>query len=158
PELAKEVNQQAARLEIDMILSGDAPSTRSLIAIRDLLDVPSFPLPELGEFDLLNNKWDFTKLCGKLGLSCPETRLFTDAAQLRRALDQGTISFPCIAKPLSMDSGRGCIVLKQDTYRANISEIFYQPILVQEHITGKDVAASVFCRQGEIVTFIAHSY
>src|SRR5262249_36485064 len=34
----------------------------------------------------------------------------------------------------------------------------YQPILVQEHITGKDVAASVFCRQGEIVTFIAHTY
>jgi hypothetical protein len=158
PELAEEINQQVAKFGIDMVVPSDAPSTRSLIAIRNLVDVPCFPLPELGEFDLLNNKWQFTKLCRTLGLTCPETQLFPDVQHLRQALDEGRIRFPSIAKPLSMDTGRGCVVLERDNLREKLSEIFYQPILVQDYILGKDVAASVFCRRGEIVTFIAHSY
>jgi hypothetical protein len=141
-----------------MVLAGDAPSTRSLIAIRDILDAPCFPMPELAQFDLLNNKWRFGALCRSLAIDTPDTKLFSDAKQLTSEIDSAEIRFPKIAKPLSMDGGGGVIKLEAKTARARASQISYSPIIIQEFVEGEDIHASVFCERGEIKAFIAYRF
>jgi predicted ATP-grasp superfamily ATP-dependent carboligase len=157
-ELAEEINHYVDRFNIDMVLAGDAPSTRSVIAIKDLIHVPCFPTPELAQFDLLNDKWQFGCLCRSLGIEYPSSRIFSNLEELDRAIINSDLSFPQIAKPLSMDGGIGCIVLQPETARKQLAKIFYHPILVQEFIKGEDIGASVFCERGEIKAFIAHRY
>ena len=158
PDLAREINNCVKKLGIDIVLPGDAASTRSLIAARDLIETKCFPMPGLAEFDTLNNKWEFINICKSLGITCPNTSLFANAEQLGERIQDGSIALPLIAKPLGMDGGRGTITLRQATYQKQLLTIRYRPILVQEIIEGEDIGASVFCEQGEIVTFIAHRY
>ena len=156
--LADEINRHIERLGIDLVLAGDAPSTRSLIATRDLIVAPCFPMPELTQFDFLNDKWRFTTLCKSLGIECPNTKLFIDKEQLYREIDSGNLDFPSVAKPLNMDSGFGFITLDRESARQRVSTIFYSPIVVQDFIQGEDIGASVFCKRGEVQAFIAHKY
>jgi hypothetical protein len=158
PDLAGEINRHAARIGATTVLAGDAHSTRSLIAVRPLIAAPLFPMPELSVFDLLNDKWKFAELCASLGIECPRTRLYAGVDDLRADIDRGALEFPLIAKPLSMNGAVGCVTLERDTARDRLAEIFYSPVLVQEFIHGRDIGASVFCRRGEIIAFIAHSY
>jgi predicted ATP-grasp superfamily ATP-dependent carboligase len=157
-ELAEEINHYVERFNIDMVLAGDAPSTRSVIAIRDLIHAPCFPMPELTQFDLLNDKWQFGNLCRSLGIEYPSSRIYSNTEELDRAIVNNELVLPQIAKPLSMDGGIGCITLKPESTRKQLSTIFYRPILVQEFIKGEDIGASVFCKRGEIRAFIAHKY
>jgi len=156
--LADEINRHIERLGIGLVLAGDAPSTRSLIAIRDLIVAPCFPMPELTQFDFLNDKWRFTTLCKSLGIECPNTKLFIDKEQLYREIDSGNLDFPSVAKPLNMDGGFGFITLHRESARQRVSTIFYSPIVVQDFIQGEDIGASVFCKRGEVQVFIAHKY
>jgi hypothetical protein len=158
PELASEINALTERLGIDLVMAGDALSTRSLIAVRPLLAAPSFPMPNLAQFDLLNDKSRFTDLCRSLGIECPRTRLYADVSDLRRDLLLNTLDFPAIAKPLGMNGAVGCITLERETAHRRLADIFYSPILVQQFIEGEDIGASVYCEHGEIKAFIAHKY
>lgn len=156
-ELAEQINLCVERHGIDIVLPGDAPSTRSLIAIRDLIRAPCFPMPDLAQFDRLNNKWEFNLLCMSLGIECPKSRMFLNTQDLAREIDRDSLAFPLIVKPLTMDGGVGVIKLNRETAREQIAAIFYGPILVQDFIEGIDIGAGVFCRNGEIRAFIAHS-
>jgi hypothetical protein len=158
PGLAEEINLTARRLGVDMVLAGDAPSTRSLIAVRELVNPECFPMPDLERFDLLNDKWRFHGLCGELGIERPKSALYADAEALRRDVQAGRLEFASIAKPLSMDNSIGCIVLGAQTAERDLLRIFYAPIVVQDYIAGADIGASVYCSDGEILAFIAHKY
>jgi carbamoylphosphate synthase large subunit len=158
PVLAEEINRIAREHDVDMVLPGDAASTRSLIAIRDLVAPSCFPMPDLEQFDLLNDKWRFQELCGELGIETPGGVLYADAEALKAVLRNGGVRFPAIAKPLSMDSGIGCVVLDAETAEREVLGLFYAPILVQDYIAGSDIGASAYCNAGEISAFIAHSY
>jgi len=155
-ELAAEINRYVADFDIKMVLPGDAEATRSILAINDLLDAPCFPAPDLEQFDYLNNKWHFTNLCRSLGVLCPTTWLLRDAGALSAMLDSGEIPLPAIAKPLNQDGGLGVVRIDAANSRAQIRNIGYAPILVQELIDGADIGASVYCEGGNIKAFIAH--
>lgn len=158
PALADEINAEADRLDIDMVLAGDAPSTRALIAIKDLIRRPCFPMPGLSQFDLLNDKWRFTQLCESLGLQFPRSALFQTPEELNRYVSTNTFEGPHIAKPLSKDGGVGCVKFAPEDGPAKLSGIAYQPIIVQEVIEGEDICASVFCQRGEIKASLAYLY
>lgn len=158
PALADEINWQAEQFGADMVLPGDAPSTRSLIAVRDRVAPPCFPMPNLECFDLLNNKWRFQALCDELGIDHAGGRLYADVAALTSDVRAGKVRLAAIAKPLSMDSGIGCVVLKAGSAERETLRIFYAPILVQDFIAGSDIGASTYCHNGEIAAFVAHRY
>lgn len=155
--LVLEINWYVRELGIDLVLPGDAPTTRALIAVRDLIEVPCFPMPELDQFDLLNNKWEFTNLCKRLGISCPNTRLFPDVAALAREAEAGGLVFPSIAKPLSLNDGRAHVRLEAGDTLEQIRMIRYRPVLVQDFIEGEDIGSSVYCERGEIKAIVVHS-
>jgi hypothetical protein len=155
--LAVEINWYAREFDIELVLPGDAPTTRALIAVRDLIEVPCFPMPELDQFDLLNDKWEFTKLCENIGITCPDTRLFPNVAALARELEAGGVAFPSIAKALSLNDGRASVKLDAADAQGQIGMIRYRPILVQDFIEGEDIGASVYSEGGEIRAIVAHS-
>jgi hypothetical protein len=154
--LADEINRWTRWFGIDMVLPGDVQATRTLIATRDLIEAPLFPMPTLEQFDRLNNKWSFTELCGELGILTPKSRYIADAAQLRAEIAAGLVPLPAIAKPINHDGGLGVIRLDPDNAMGQTLKIDYGPIIVQEFIAGRDIGASVYCERGEIKAFIAH--
>ena len=154
--LALEINWYTRKFGIDLVLPGDAPTTRALIAVRDLIEAPCFPMPTLDQFDLLNNKWEFTKLCGNIGVTCANTRLFPDVGALVSEIEACGLVFPSIAKALSLNNGRACVKLDAADAREQVQQIRYRPVLVQDFIEGEDIGASVYCVGGEIKAFVAH--
>jgi predicted ATP-grasp superfamily ATP-dependent carboligase len=155
--LLEEINQCVAAWRIDLVLAGDAPATRAVIALRDRIDAPCFPMPDLESFDLLNDKWKFYHLCVAAGVLTPNTWIFRGRTELRTALD-GALPGKVIAKPLSQSGGEGCLILESENVKAKLGRIDYAPILVQQFIEGEDIGASVFCRDGAVKAFVAHSY
>jgi ATP-grasp domain len=155
--LALEINCLAHELGISVIIPGDAPSTRALIACRDLIEAPCFPLPSLEQFDLLNNKWSFAQLCEELGIRYPATRLLPNATTLAQEILAGQLEYPLVAKPLSRSGGGGVVFLDGVDSEKRLNTINYQPVLVQKMILGQDIGSSVFARAGKIDAFVAHS-
>jgi hypothetical protein len=157
-DLALEINCLAREAGITMVLPGDAPATRALIACRDLLEVPCFPLPGLAEFDLLNDKWRFAQLCDTLGVRQPATRLFADADLLAAEIAADRLDYPLIAKAPSWSASQGMVVLDRANAAEQARRINYRPIIVQEFIKGRDIVASVFCHAGRITALMLHEY
>ena len=153
-ELAGLINQHLANHSIDIVLAGDTPSTRSLIAIRHLLSRPCFPMPKLEQFDRLNNKWEFYLLCNSLGIECPPSTLFENPSEIT---NNGLIKAK-IAKPLNKEGGIGVLKLEPENAQMQLEKINYSPIMVQDFIEGEDIGASVFCRNGKITAFLSHSF
>jgi hypothetical protein len=154
--LALEINCLARELGVAMVLPADAPSTRALIACRHLLEVPCFPLPDLQQFDLLNNKWHFARLCDELGIRRPAARLFPDVEALKDEISAGRIAGPAVVKPLTLAGGQGQFMLNGDAASTPLTRINYRPILVQEFIAGRDICASIYCCSGEVTALVAY--
>ena len=158
-ELAVEINCAARDLGITMILPGDAPSTRALIACRHLLTTPCFPLPDLEHFDQLNDKWGFARLCGEVSLRHPTTSLLPDLETLEIELSAGLITYPVIIKPRSLSGSQGVVVLNDPDASGQLRRrINYRSIIVQQFIPGREIGASIYCQAGEIKAFIAHEF
>jgi predicted ATP-grasp superfamily ATP-dependent carboligase len=154
--LADEINRAAREHAIDMVLPGDAQATRSLIAVKELIDAPVFPTPSLRKFDYLNDKWRFTELCESLGMAVPRSVLAADAATLRAQVESGVVALPAIVKPVNRDGGLGVLKLEPSNWREQIARVDYAPIIAQEFIPGRDIGASLYAERGEIRAFIAH--
>ena len=158
PELALEINCLVREYGISLVLPADAPSTRSLIATRDLIQAPCFPLPSLAEFDLLNDKWAFASLCRKLAIRHPRSSLYADTDALTRAITARGVNLPLVAKPLSRSGGVGFVLFDGTDTERRLRAISYEPILLQEFISGEPIGASVYAHRGKIEAFIAHHY
>ena len=156
--LALEINGLVRELGITMVMPGDAPSTRAIIACQDLITAPCFPLPSLEQFDLLNNKWTFAQLCEELHLRYPATRLLPDAANVAQDIAAGRLEYPLVAKPLSRSGNGGVIFFDGVDTERRLNAINHQPVLVQKLIAGQHIAASVFARGGKIEAFVANSF
>ena len=156
--LAAEIDAVARRRRIDAVIAADAPATRSLIASRPWLEARCLPMPDLASFDLLNDKWRFGSLCQELGLARPATTLCDSLTDLETKLADWPESRPLLAKPLDWDGGRGHVRLQGPGRRRAAARIDYQPILVQEFISGADLSASIHCRGGVIRACVTQAY
>lgn len=157
-DLAVAIDEVSKKFGIAVVVAGDAAATRSLIAAKAMLRVPVFPMPELTDFDLLNNKWAFTQMCQNKHVRAPQSWLFATKDELSTFLRGRNDASSYIAKPLSMDSSKGVVRISGAAVDAALLQISYAPILLQEFIDGTDIGTSVFCKAGNIEAFIAHHY
>jgi predicted ATP-grasp superfamily ATP-dependent carboligase len=156
--LALEINNLIHELGITTVLAGDAPSTRALIEVRDLIDAHCFPMPSREIFDRLNDKWRFSQLCLELGIPHPATRLVPDVAALAEELSVGSANYPFIAKPLRRSGNAGVVVFDGAENKTRLRGINYQPILVQDFVPGRDSAATVYVTAGRIRAFVSNLF
>ncbi len=150
-QILDEIENLVRRHKIDVIFPSDDVSTRLLIAIRNRLPVRSSLLPDLATFDLLNNKWNFTRYCHAEGVRVPEGWCFETLGSLRAALRSGEIALPLTVKPTNRSGSVGVFHLREESDRALLDRIEYQPILVQRHIIGESVCISTICRDGRVI-------
>jgi biotin carboxylase len=115
-------------------------------------------MPEAEHFEMLNNKWAFTRHCQGQGVTCPESWFFADAAALFRSLERGPLAPPLVAKPLDLDGGHGVKILTASNWQEALAGIDYAPIIAQRRIEGEDIGAAAFCRDGRMENVIAHRY
>ena len=149
--LLAEIRNVVRDHDIDIILPSDDVSTRLIAALRPRLPVPSSLVPEVASFDLLNDKWRFTRFCAEHGVRAPQGWLYRSAADLRAALDDGSLQLPLTVKPLNYSAGVGVLHLTAPADLTAIEAIDYRPILVQRHIFGETIGINVLCRDGEIL-------
>lgn len=155
-ETAAEINRHVEEFHIDLVMPGDASSTRTLIALKDSVRARCFPMPDLCWFDRLNNKWEFACICQSLGIRCPPTRLLPDRDAVISEIVAGRQPLPAIAKPINLEGGHGVIKLDRGDAIRQAQAIDYAPVLLQDFIEGEDIGASVYCESGQVLSFIAH--
>ena len=153
--LLAEIGELARLHAIDVVFPSDDVSTRLLAGLGDRLPVPSIPLPDLATFDLLNDKWNFTRFCLQNGVRAPEAQLFGGGAELRQALDRGEVALPITVKPTNRSGGFGVrhILVPNDLPQLDV--IDYRPILAQRHITGESVSVTMLCDRGRVTAHVA---
>lgn len=149
--LLAEIEEIVRRGGIDIVFPSDDVSTRLLAAVRDRLPVPSTPLPDLATFDLLNDKWNFTRFALAHGVRVPQGWSYDQTDQLRRDLLSGALELPVTVKPTNQSGSRGVMHIRDRGEIGQVDEIDYQPILVQRHIVGETIGISAICRDGKIL-------
>jgi hypothetical protein len=146
-----EIDEQVRRHKIDVIFPSDDVSTRLLIGLRDRLPARTSLLPDLETFDLLNNKWNFTRYCRANEIRVPQGWCFDTSAGLQAALRSGEVTLPITVKPTNRSGSVGVFHIRDDSELALLDRIDYRPIVVQRHIFGESVCLSTICRDGRIV-------
>lgn len=153
--LLAEIGELVRRHAIEVLLPSDDVSTRLLAGLGDRLPVPSFPVPAIPVFDLLNDKWNFTQFCLGNEVRAPQGWLFDDAKCLRDALDRGDVSLPLTVKPTNRSGGFGVFHVRKPDDIALIERVDYAPVLAQRHIAGEAVSITLFCERGRVLAHVA---
>ncbi|HTQ32761.1 MAG TPA: ATP-grasp domain-containing protein, partial [Stellaceae bacterium] len=153
--LLSEIDDIVSRHAIDVIFPSDDVSTRLLAALRDRLPAPYVPLPDLATFDLLNDKWRFTRFCHDNDIPAPRGRLYATLAELRRSLDRGEAVLPITVKPTNRSGGVGVRHIRTPAELALLDTIDYAPMLVQRHIVGESVSITMLCDHGRVLAHVA---
>src|SRR5579863_5069221 len=149
--LLAEIREVVRRRKIDVIFPSDDVSTRLLAALRDRLPVRATPLPDVATFDLLNDKWNFTRFAVAHGVRVPQGWLRESAEEVRRDLRAGLLRLPLTAKPVNRSGGHGVIHIRDESELGLLDHIDYRPILLQRHILGETIGISVVCRAGRVL-------
>jgi predicted ATP-grasp superfamily ATP-dependent carboligase len=149
--LLAEIREVVQRRHIDVIFPSDDVSTRLLAALHDRLPVRTTPLPDVATFDLLNDKWNFTRFALAHGVRVPQGWLRSSADAVRRDLAGGVLRLPLTAKPVNRSGGYGVVHLRDEADLAQLDRIDYRPILLQRHIVGETIGISVVARAGRVL-------
>jgi biotin carboxylase len=153
--LLAEIAEMVNRHGIDVVLPSDDVSTRLLAGLVDRLPVRCMPLPEAATFDLLNDKWNFTRFCLENGVRAPEARLFDTVAGLRAALDTGELGLPLTVKPINRSGGVGVLHIREPADQALLDAVDYHPVLAQRHVRGESVSITLLCDHGRVRAQVA---
>jgi ATP-grasp in the biosynthetic pathway with Ter operon len=149
--LLGEIRDVVKRYDINIVFPSDDVSTRLLSALGDRLPVRTSPVPALATFDLLNDKWSFTRFCAENGVRAPQGWLLESGATLRQGVQSGEIALPLTVKPINRSGGFGVIHIREAAELAQLDAADYRPLLAQRHIAGETIGISVLCEHGRVV-------
>ena len=149
--MAAQIDAHARDRGAELILAGDAATTRLLVQSRPHLATPCYPLPELEAFDALATKDRFAALCRTLRICHPRSQVFECSGDLLAAVNARKLGYPAVLKPLNRAGGIGVIEIEAANARSIAAGISYAPILVQEFIAGEDRSITVFCQRGRVL-------
>lgn len=146
------INNIANKYKPLIVIPTGSDSVMFLASYKDRISIPVFPVPSIDVFEKLNNKWEFSQLLKKKGLSQPETFLLEDLS----SLEEMEIPLPLVSKQLCGRSG-------EDIYYFYSKESFLTflkdcdknlfPMIIQEYIPGYDIDLSVFSVDGQLIAW-----
>jgi len=155
-----QVQQAAARGPFSAVLATDDATVRLASEICERLHLP-FNGSRARDASL--NKSDFRRFCREQGLATPAFSVIPDGEPSSHFYE--TVSYPCVAKPLSLSASRGVIrcETKNDLSRAitRIRRLLAQEkldadqsILVEDYLDGQEYSVEAILRDGSL-TIIA---
>ena len=124
----------------------------------------SYALPAVETLRLANDKWEVTKLCGRLGVPCAESFVPESFDELRSR--SGELGFPAVIKTRLGNAGKGVAIVKDADelvrrYREIIREFSIPQErwpMVQEYL-GSDVSGvCMIYDQGKLIASSAENY
>jgi predicted ATP-grasp superfamily ATP-dependent carboligase len=123
----------------------------------DKLNTPRYPIPDSRSFETLNDKWQFYRLCSKLGVKAPKTIWLGNKAEIDFELVCATVGLPFVLKPTNRSDGLGVQIVrsKDDLQRKVLSQSNYDfsPLIAQTFIPGLDIDMSALVDRGRIKHF-----
>jgi predicted ATP-grasp superfamily ATP-dependent carboligase len=148
------INDLHRSVGIDSVIASDVESLTLLARMKPDLRAPVFPIAELSTLLLLNNKWEFYKLCVAQGVAAPKTLFVEDKSAIDPADIAAELSFPVVVKPVAGYGQRGILILSDtrdlETRLLRNEAYDYGGMVIQEFVEGCDWALSVFARNGAI--------
>ena len=108
---------------------------------------------------MVEPKDNFARLCQKLDLPMPETRLPHSAKELRGISD--SIEYPVLIKPTEGVGGRGIKKVEtveelEEAFQASLDQTG-KPPMIQELLEGKDYCFAAICDKGEMIAPMAYT-
>ncbi|MBI3506897.1 MAG: ATP-grasp domain-containing protein [Proteobacteria bacterium] len=142
------VSKACADHRVDIVVGVDETALVAICRWKARLpELKCSPMAEEPLIRLLDDKWTFYELLGRLGIRTPKTRLASTAAELAASASE----FPLLLKP---PHGRGGFGIVRCESRADLERAKGQvrfPILIQEFVPGTDVDSSVLATQGRVL-------
>lgn len=109
---------------------------------------------ETNTIDTLNNKYSFIQLLQSLGLNAPHSVLIHDADELKRVLQSGEFTLPCIVKSIYSAGGLMAKTVREDTSLDEL-ELRY-PCIAQKMIPGRVWSTYSVVHEGRMTFFVSY--
>ena len=148
--MVDEVEATVSAHDIDVIVPADYDTTLLLSRHAAQLAPRLIAVPTPEQILSLHDKWAFTELVGSIGLAHPASALLERDADV----EQLSLSFPVVTKPLALSYGVGMQVHETPTAlraRARARSLTSYPLIAQERVPGIDVGCSFLAEQGALV-------
>ena len=134
----------------DFIIPG--AGTDILCAANDKINIVPFPVPSVESYCVLNDKWQFYRLCQDNRVPVPGTKFFNDKYALRESLQEKKKRI--VVKPTTEGYSAGIVFANGKAGLAkpifDNSAYQFKPLIAQEFIEGTDIDLSVLAWKGEI--------
>ncbi len=158
PELvADQINTLHKAQFVDCVMACDVESLRLLSRMQPILLPRTFPMAPIPTIELLNDKWEFYKLCVDVDVRVPRTIFFPEASAIDPSRIATEIGFPAVLKPSRGYGQRGIHFLSSigDVDRAMRLSSDAGGLVVQQFVKGNDWAISIFATEGHITHWTA---
>jgi biotin carboxylase len=167
-QLADVVNQLHARIGVDRVVAADMESLLTLAWAEEDVEPAVYPMAPPEVLHRLNDKWEFVKLCGEVGIPTPRSmRVRARDYKAEQVADE--IGFPLVIKPIDKYGGRDIRIAndqlelvqkldekygvprhKQTQRPGQFRPHGHHYAIVQEYVQGQDWGCSIFARAGRI--------
>jgi len=141
------------RTKVDVVLPVNEHTIRLLSLQKDKFsEITSIvALPKVDVFDIVSDKWLFSKWLKKYQIPHPKTILYQNNAEFNEEVS--SIQFPVLIKPTFGYGGKGIKLFDNQTeLRSYFKEnILSEEFIVQSFINGDDFGCSVLCEEGKIL-------
>ncbi len=137
-----------------LLVPADTHGNRLLNRVRQRLQARCAPAPDDAMLDVLDNKWEFHKLCRRLGLRTPDTMYAASKQQIDFDDAARRLGLPFIIKPCSEAQSHGACVIatREDLCRMVLENDGYRfaPLVLQQFIRGHDVGLNLSAKCGQV--------
>jgi hypothetical protein len=141
---AETINHYCKNETIDILIPVDILSVACVSKIRSEIAVPIFPIPNVDQILLLNNKWHFKQFLRQLEIPVPKAVL---AKTCQEVLDL-KLNFPVVVKPTERERGVGVKQLNSESdleLHFSSNECPHEwPLLMEEFVPGEDICTDRF--------------
>jgi ATP-grasp in the biosynthetic pathway with Ter operon len=139
------------------LIPADDSANRIVHSTLDRLGVSTYPMPDSGSFEMLNDKWRFHRYCSELGIRVPKAINLNSKTDIDFDQVCATAGLPFVLKPTNKSNGLGVSVIcsREQLHREVLANRKYDfsPLIVQSFIPGLDIDISVLSEGGHIKHF-----
>ncbi len=155
--VANRINALHKTQFIDCVMACDVESLRLLSRMQPILEPHTFPMAPMPVIELLNDKWEFYKLCVQADVLVPKSIFLPEASAIDPSTIATEIGFPAVLKPSRGYGQRGIHFLSNmaDVDRAIRHVSDSGALIVQQFVKGNDWAISIFATEGRITHWTA---